>query len=518
LINIVILCKIIITLKKWRSIMKKVIFTLVLLIFLFMPNSTPYFSDVQAADSAVKITPFNDQFDMMETEFAYIENFSEGRAQVGYQTDGNTPSNGYIDKTGKIVIPAIYGTTTKFSGSIAYVNTLNEEKQANGKIKFTCNGKIIDLNGKVLHKTPYASGSPFSEGILNAGLINSGKRSFINKDGKLIFTANIIGFPAFPEAGCSEGLIPVYQLNGYTVNWAIINSSGKLVVKSLDKSIRQVGEFHEGLAPFVTYEKESGYINTKGKIVANGYNGVGDFLNGLAMASKDFYKEENGSISHTTKYGLIDKNFKWVIQPKYDNIAYCEWVRRFDGIMPVAIIKDRHYTYGCIDLKENTVIPFDFDYIGEFHDGFAVFRKGPKTGYIDTKGNIAAEFDINITNRIETTCGDFYEGMAKVNVHSQERIYSNSYLMKRNSSSPIRIKLNDKFLELSNDPILQNEITYVPLNSTLKALGSANNNEYAAGAKIIKDVTYVPISTIAAKLGFKAQWDNANRIVKLSKE
>ncbi|TGL52279.1 WG repeat-containing protein [Leptospira kemamanensis] len=48
--------------------------------------------------------------------------------------------------------------------------------------------------------------------------------------------------------------------------------------------------------------------------------------------------------------------------------------------------------FGFIDLKENVVMDFEFSFIGDFHDGYAVFRegedrKGPR-GFLNKKGDL----------------------------------------------------------------------------------------------------------------------------------
>lgn len=44
------------------------------------------------------------------------------------------------------------------------------------------------------------------------------------------------------------------------------------------------------------------------------------------------------------------------------------------------------YKWGCIDKKGRVIVPFQYDYMGDFSDGLAVVRKDEKYGFVDKTG------------------------------------------------------------------------------------------------------------------------------------
>lgn len=47
-----------------------------------------------------------------------------------------------------------------------------------------------------------------------------------------------------------------------------------------------------------------------------------------------------------------------------------------------------HYRFGYVDYRTMEVkIPFEYDVLGEFHDGLAVYRQGKETGFLDSLGH-----------------------------------------------------------------------------------------------------------------------------------
>jgi hypothetical protein len=68
--------------------------------------------------------------------------------------------------------------------------------------------------------------------------------------------------------------------------------------------------------------------------------------------------------------------------------------------------------WGCIDSEGTVVIPCTFDWIGEFSEGLAPFKKSDKFGFIDGKGKVV------ITPQYEYAV-PFSEGLASVRIESR---------------------------------------------------------------------------------------------------
>jgi hypothetical protein len=118
--------------------------------------------------------------------------FSEGRAAITLKN----LRKGFIDKTGKIVIPAIYSDARSFQEGLAAV-ALNHRDYG-----------FIDKDGKVVIPLNYAHAWPFSEGLAgvqekgmkDAGAFG-GKWGFMDKSGKFVIP------PKYDSVGpFSEGL------------------------------------------------------------------------------------------------------------------------------------------------------------------------------------------------------------------------------------------------------------------------------------------------------------------------
>ncbi len=174
--------------------------------------------------------------------------------------------------------------------------------------------------------------------------------------------------------------------------WGYIDPSGKFVI---EPKFARSDRFYEGFArvsfdPTVT--EFPGYIDKTGTLVipTEGAEYLGKFSDGLApMKIKG-------------KFGYIDRNGKFVIQPKYDIAdSFTE------GLARVAIKKDQKYKWGFIDKTGTPRIPLQFDDAGNFSEGLACVGVGELFGFIDSNGNfaISPKFDF---------AGDFAEGLAPV--------------------------------------------------------------------------------------------------------
>ena len=81
-------------------------------------------------------------------------------------------------------------------------------------------------------------------------------------------------------------------------------------------------------------------------------------------------------------YGIIDLTGDWVVRPKFANIGGVG-----HGYMRVTLSPhlDR---FGLVDRSGKQVLPFDYLYIGDFHDGFAFLRASDWTGYVTLSGRV----------------------------------------------------------------------------------------------------------------------------------
>ena len=305
-------------------------------------------------------------------KYTYATNFSEGLA--GVETKGG--KFGYIDKTGKFVIPPRFYWGDPFSEGLAVAVIRHFDQK--GNITFNKFG-YIDRSGKmVIQPQDVVSAkwlSNFSEGL--TCLMQNDKYGFIDKAGRQVIP------PRYDEAHLfSEGLAAVV-IEG---KFGYIDRSGKMVIPP---QFEDVGPFCEGMAHIESNGKQ-GYIDKSGKMVINGEEFVDarGFSEGLAAA-----KGKND------KYGYIDKTGKFVIQPQFHRVG--DFSEGLAPVMPVKAIWPGDLAYinqkGQIVIKSMSTFPnssmkakFDLhDY--RFCGGVAWVSQGKKadedaTAYINQEG------------------------------------------------------------------------------------------------------------------------------------
>jgi serine/threonine protein kinase len=137
-----------------------------------------------------------------------------------------------------------------------------------------------------------------------------------------------------------------------------------------------------------------GFIDTEGNwVIQPTFDGVDDFKEGLAVASI------NG------KYGCIDKKGNWVIQPILDGVDDFE-----EGIA-IARINNK---YGCIDTGGKWIVQPICLHLGSYHEGLAivVINSFDKCGFIDTKGNWVIQPTFS-------SVGQYSEGLASAIINDK---------------------------------------------------------------------------------------------------
>jgi hypothetical protein len=299
------------------------------------------------------------------TKFSYVHDFSDGLARVlvvsGYKEDAKEGKTtlykaGYIDETGKLVIPAIYESASDFSYGLAAVGSGDS---------FTGKWGFIDKTGKIAIPLKYNYVQSFSFGL---AAVKVGKKyGYINPEGR-----EVIPFQ-FDYAGTfSDGFAKV-RIGGKT---GFINTGGKIV---LEPSQIEVGDLSERMAVVGTNSSKYGYIDGSGKlIVPMKYDRASSFSEGRASV-------QIGTDYKAWKAGFIDRTGKEVIPLKYSSVFPFS-----EGLASVRIGDYLTGKYGFIDKNGEIVIPARFENPAQFRDGLAVFsiRKTGKFGYIDKTGKI----------------------------------------------------------------------------------------------------------------------------------
>lgn len=290
------------------------------------------------------IKPEFEDSDNEESEEA--KTFSEGLAAVAIVKDGSY-KHGYIDKTGKVVIPFQYDEVHPFSEGLAVVAKITDE---NWQFAF-----INQKGEKVFEHPQLSSAEGFSEGLAAARI--GSKWGYIGTDGKVAIEPQFFGSESFSEGlapvtlrekdefkvgyidrtgkfviqpqfssafSFTEGLAAV-QVGGFKGKWGYIDKAGKFVIQPQFEALPlQAGAFSEGLAPVaVRTAKETifgltGFIDKTGKfIIKPQFNMAESFSSGLAKVEIYPYTERAEVSTNDSKQGYIDKAGKFVWENKY---------------------------------------------------------------------------------------------------------------------------------------------------------------------------------------------------------
>jgi hypothetical protein len=292
--------------------------------------------------------------------------FSEGLAQVVRKTEFEGRKNtgmpqmwefgkwGFIDRTGKLVIPAAWDGCEAFREGLAVVsrNTARNGKTADELGRpFTMSG-FIDKAGKVVIPPQWDLCGSFHDGL--ACVVSGGKFGFIDKTGKVVI----------PLVWDAEGR-PRHRLSHFSEGLAAVRRDGK-----------------------------SGFIDKTGVVVIPiEWGNVEPFSEGLALV------ERSGPSRDTPAQCFIDRAGKVVIEGEL-RASYQSFS---EGLAVVS--KDR--LSGFIDKTGKVVISPQWDYCKSFSDGMAVVGKDKKNGYIDREGTLVIPHQWDWTYRDVSFSGGF---------------------------------------------------------------------------------------------------------------
>ncbi|MDQ8005449.1 MAG: WG repeat-containing protein [Pedobacter sp.] len=254
---------------------------------------------------------------------------------------------GYIDKTGKTIIPFNFDDAGNFKYGKAIVGLGGAEK------KFG----VINKQGKILVPITSNSKPYFSEGL---AFIDDAKKVIVDTLGKVAFPVNQYTFVypfregmAVTDKSEQEGI----KLLGY------INKQGKVLVPSI---YDEAADFYEGMGS-VAKNGKFGFVNKLGKLaISLQYEASHSFDGGLAAVQK------------VGKWGYIDKNGKVIIPFQFQTPGFF-----YEGL--AAVEKDGKY--GFINKLGKMLIPFQYDDVEySFRNGVARVVKDGEAFYINNKG------------------------------------------------------------------------------------------------------------------------------------
>lgn len=323
------------------------IITLLIVVSMFI-NFMPILpTQATTADEGVIWLPW----DMVRVGGTIIFEFCDGMALFKYDD-----KYGFIDKTGKIAIPAIYDYTDT---NVGY--------------------------------------GIFKDGL--AWMCKDGKYGCIDKSGNVVIPFIYDEFFIYDVDFFVEGLARVKK-DG---KCGFIDKTGKEVIPLEYDYFRY---FNEGMA-YVEKDGKFGYINKTGKSVipleySTTYSNYNIFEDGTVIIPLNY----GGN-------GLFDRNGKNILPEEYSILT------KFNEDYAGVRFRSNGNYCGFVDETFKVIIPPDYRDVRMFSEGLAAVEKDGKYGFINTKNEIIISFKYDVASRYHYFGDETYRfdgGIALVNI------------------------------------------------------------------------------------------------------
>ncbi len=293
---------------------------------------------------------------VVEAKYEDVIPFSEGLAPVK-----NGGLWGYVDETGKEVIPLQYAAAYLFQERRAIV----VKNVTNGAGQAAYEYGVIDARANYTKLTD-SQMKPAPEDLIylvHHGVVAlpsvSGAAHLFTIQGKEIKPKNISYNEYYILGSMNEGLVPVKTVTDKGFRLFYMDKSGNIKLDITNYTNGTNGRFITNLFPY---------------------------HDGLALAWQEIFKEGQ---SIGGALGFINTKGNFVIQPQYKSANIINYMTDFkvfnDGI---AVVQDLKGFFGGIDKTGKTVIPFKYADMTAFQEGLAAAKEANKTNYnyIDTSG------------------------------------------------------------------------------------------------------------------------------------
>lgn len=343
-------------------------------------------------------------------DYEFVGEFSEGMAQVGL--NGKT---GFINRCGRLVIPCHFDEVTDFEKGWALaikdsvagaINRFGETvlpfiyrslgvfKEGFSLAERDGLFSFINRSGRWISPFVFDDADDFSNGLAMVG--KNGKYGFIDSTGKVTIS------PEFDWAESMNRGFARISLNGL---YGVVSALGKQVIAC---EYERIEPMQEGLFMVIKGGK-FGFADTLGKIIIPVKFDPGP------NPWKGF---SGGYMKHYSKgrYGLMGKTGKQWMSPEFDDIK-----EGGENLWPV--FKNGKWGY-LSNKKKVTILPV-YQEAGIFYEGRAWVKKFPgknpkpesvdRYGYIDHAGKmvISVQFD---------STGNFHNGWAEVKLEGKTGI------------------------------------------------------------------------------------------------
>lgn len=407
-------------------------------------------------NSSLKFTEKNKK-DRLPDNLDYYDNqqASEGlRAVRSSSWEDNLV--GFVDETGNLVVPRKYLSVNDFSDGLASVRFSNSTSEVKSTAKSVSGTSerwgYIDKTGKTVIPPIYGYAGDFKNGV--ASVIVNDFGALIDKNGNII--RNSIDHSAPSRIG---NLFSIRDENGLS---GMVDGKGNYVVPPRYERIEKIG--HDPLDSGRERDYDPDYL----VVWENGRCGLldqsGNKLIPLKYESISTYNRGYATVMHKGNYGMVDSKGNYLLEPKYKLITMYDDViaaldheqnwKLFDSggkLLPTQIdgaIADATQPWlydgmgaviigdkcGYVDSKGAIAISPKFDYAIRFSNGYGLVQQNGLMHYIDKTGKVATTLSF-------LTAGIFKNGRASVSIIGPlYKIFNGSQLESQAKNSSTALK------------------------------------------------------------------------------
>jgi hypothetical protein len=338
----------------------------------------------------------------------------QGEVHDGMIRIGSYDKTGFIDKTGKLIIPPIYKfDAVEFSNGLVRLRKDNQYKIFNkngesiipdeykfkelrsGLVVVVKNNKyhILDKSGDIISPDYYDSIEFLSDSILKVKIANT--YGLLNESMNTIVPVEYDDIRTY-----KDDLVAVSQGK----KWGFINKKGKVVIP-IEYQVVIVRDFFEGLT-FVFKNDKPLIIDATGKVVHT----IGEKYYFQEVLSKNLISVTSKDSTGNYKYGVINLQGIEVIPCKYDFIN----LYLTDGLISV----NKNGKWGIVEIGGNIKAPFEYDGIGLLSKNLIYLQKNGKREFMNQTGKIFIQVDKykNVTNIPN------YEGLLFISDQNENKI------------------------------------------------------------------------------------------------
>lgn len=166
--------------------------------------------------------------------------------------------------------------------------------------------------------------------------------------------------------------------------YGIIDKTGQWLFEPQFESVQ---DFHEGIAVARTRSSKYIYINTDGYIINRPWD---------EFDSANVFKEGVAAVKKNDKWGYIDNDGNFIIDPIYDE---CE---DFENGFAIVRLNGR---WGAIDKDGNWVVEPKYQSMGSFSEGrFAAKFDNGLWGFVDSEGDVVVEPKYQLVRSFDEGC------------------------------------------------------------------------------------------------------------------